>query len=108
MLEYVATFTSSEEIPVADSENEIHQAVMQKFIDLANSIKDEGTPPRVVSAGLITASCIYSTYTIAGNDGGLNESGVDKVVDVYRHQLQMIQDARRSEVADKESGAEDA
>ncbi|MEH6516440.1 MAG: DUF3144 domain-containing protein [Halioglobus sp.] len=92
---------------MADSENEIHQAVMQKFIDLANTIKDDGTPPRVISAGLMTASCVYSTYTVAGNGGGLNESGVEKVTDAYRRQLQMIQDARRSEVADKETGAED-
>jgi hypothetical protein len=92
---------------MADTENEIHQAVMQKFIDLANSIKEEGTPPRVISAGLMTASCIYSTYTVAGNDGGLNESGVDKVTDAYRRQLQTIQDAKRREEADKESGATD-
>jgi hypothetical protein len=84
---------------MADSENEIHQTVMQKFI------KDEGTPTRVVSASLMTASCVYSTYTVAGNGGGLNESGVDKVTDAYRRQLQMIQDAKQKEVADNDSGA---
>jgi hypothetical protein len=107
MLESSATFTSSGEISVADSENEIHQAVMQKFIDLANTIKDEGTPTRVVASSMMTASCIYTTYAVAGNGGGLNDSGVDKFTDAYRRQLQTVQDTRRREVADKESGAAD-
>ena len=92
---------------MAETENERHHAGMQKLIDLANSIKEEGTPPRVISAGLRTAAGIYSTYTVAGNDGGLNESGVDKVTDAYRRQLQTIQDAKRREEADQESGATD-
>ncbi len=92
---------------MAESENETHKAVMQRFIDLANQIKEDGTPPRVISAGMMTATCIYSTYVVAGNDGGLNESGVDKVTDAFRQQLQMIQDAKRKEAADREAGAAD-
>ena len=71
---------------------------MQRFIDLANEIKDEGEEPRVLAVALTRASCVYSTYVIAGNQGGLNESGVEKLTDVYRQQLNEIQILKRQAV----------
>ena len=88
---------------MSDSENEQIQGVMQKFIDLANSIKDEGIEPRVITVGLMRASCVYSTYVVAGNEGGLNESGVEKVTEAYRQQLSFIQQINQQ---DSEGGAE--
>ena len=82
---------------MSDSENEQIQGVMQKFIDLANSIKDEGVEPRVITVGLMRASCVYSTYVVAGNEGGLNESGVEKVTEAYRQQLSFIQQIKQQE-----------
>ncbi|MAC33074.1 MAG: DUF3144 domain-containing protein [Haliea sp.] len=70
---------------------------MQRFIDLANTMKNEGVPTRVISAGLMTASGVYATYTVAGNSGGLNPSGVDKVAEAYKENLQRIQEAKREE-----------
>ncbi len=68
---------------------------MQRFIDLANGMKDEGVPVTVVSWALMTASGIYATYSVAGNDGGLNPTGVDKVADAYRQNLANIQELRK-------------
>lgn len=77
------------------SENDQVQEAMQKFIDLANGIKDEGVDPRIITTGLMRASCVYSTYVVAGNEGGLNESGIEKVAEAYKQQLAFIQQAKR-------------
>ena len=74
----------------------LHQ-VLSRFITLANEIKDEGKEPEMVSAAMMSASAIYATYTVAGNAGGLNESGVDKVVAKYRECLDHIQELKRKE-----------
>ena len=79
------------------TDQEQHHQCMQRFIDLANTMKNEGVPTRVISAGLMTASGVYATYTVAGNSGGLNPSGVDKVAKAYKENLQRIQDAKREE-----------
>ena len=80
---------------MSDSENEQLQQIMQRFIDLANVIKDEGIEPRIITVGLMRASCVYSTYVVAGNEGGLNESGVEKVAEAYKQQLAHIQQLKR-------------
>lgn len=49
-----------------------------RFIALANEMKNEGKSQQMVNAALMSASGIYATYTAAGNDGGLNASGVEK------------------------------
>ncbi|GAB3321865.1 DUF3144 domain-containing protein [Haliea atlantica] len=79
------------------TDQEQHHQCMQRFIDLANTMKNEGVPTRVISAGLMTASGVYATYTVAGNSGGLNPSGVDKVAEAYKENLQRIQEAKREE-----------
>ncbi len=79
------------------SDSQYHQKCMQRFVDLANSMKNEGVPTRVISAALMTASGVYTTYTVAGNAGGLNDSGIDKVTEAYRQNLQNIQQAKREE-----------
>lgn len=74
---------------------EIHQACVQRFIDLANAIKDEGTAINIVSGALMTASALYASYLVAGNDGGLTDSGVDKVSGVYKRELERIQKLKK-------------
>jgi len=80
---------------MSESENNQIQEVMQKFVDLANGIKDEGIDPRIITVGLMRASGVYSTYVVAGNEGGLNESGIEKVAEAYKQQLAFIQQAKR-------------
>jgi len=67
-----------------------------RFIALANEMKEEGKPLQMVNASLMSASGIYATYTAAGNDGGLNASGVDKVVAVYKANLENVQKLKQS------------
>lgn len=76
-----------------DSEN--HQACVQRFIDLANAIKNEGMAINIVSGALMTASALYASYLVAGNDGGLTDSGVDKVAGVYKRELERIQQVKK-------------
>ena len=76
---------------------ELHHEALNRFIDLANEIKDEGVSTHVISAAMMSASAVYATYVAAGNEGGLNPSGVDKIVDAYRHQMEQVQAARQAE-----------
>jgi hypothetical protein len=86
------------------SDLEKHQHCTTKFIELANSLKEEGHDVKLVSAALMSASGIYATYSVAGNQGGLNPSGVDKVVDAYRKSLENIQRVKKANVKQTESG----
>jgi hypothetical protein len=84
-------------IHLAEDQNTQHDACMQRFIDLANTMKDEGVPINVVSWSLMTASGIYATYSVAGNEGGLTDSGVEKVADAFRQNLTNIQALRKQQ-----------
>jgi len=80
---------------VSDKDN--HNHCTSKFIELANELKDQGHDPRLVSAALMAASGIYATFVTAGNSGGLQPSGVDKVVMMYRRNLEHIQERKKAE-----------
>ena len=86
------------------SDQEQQMAATNRFITLANELKDDGTPVHVVSWSMLTAAAVYATYSVAGNTGGLNPSGVDKVVDSFRDCMNRVQDARKREL--KDAGAE--
>lgn len=79
------------------SDRESHNECTSKFIDLANELKDLGHSPQVISAALMAASGIYATFISAGNAGGLQPSGVDKVVMMYRRNLEHIQERKKAE-----------
>ena len=78
-------------------DREDHDHCTHKFINLANELKDQGHDPQLVSAALMAASGIYATYVTAGNAGGLEPSGVDKVVMTYRRSLEHIQQRKKQE-----------
>ena len=80
---------------MSDSDN--HNHCTTKFIELANELKEQGQDPKLVSASLMAASGIYATYVTAGNTGGLEPSGVDKVVMMYRRNLEHIQERKKAE-----------
>ena len=67
------------------------QELAERFVDLANAMKNEGHAPDLVNGGLMFASCIYATYNAAGNEGYLQDTGVDKVAAVYRRNLAALQ-----------------
>ena len=77
-----------------------HQYCTNRFIELANQLKDEKIDPALVSGALMTASAIYATY---GNDGTLQEGGVDKVTDLYRRTLEHYQNVKQASIANKQA-----
>ncbi len=80
------------------NDRELHNQCVQRIIELANTMKDEEIDPRMVSAALMAASGIYATYTVAGNAGALESTGVDKVVAMYRKNLEHIQERKKAEI----------
>ena len=83
---------------MAKSDAQMHAECVNRFIELANNIKDEGVGTHVISAAIMSASAVYATYVAAGNEGGLTESGMDKIVDAYRHQMVQVQAAKKAEL----------
>ena len=82
---------------------EKHKYCTNKFIELANKLKKEDIEIVMVSGSLMTASCIYATYVAAGNNGALESSGIDKVIQIYRRTLehhQVVKKAKLQERAD--------
>jgi hypothetical protein len=75
-----------------------HNHCTHKFIELANALKEEGYRPQLISAALMSASGLYATYVSVGNEGGLQPSGVDKVVMMYRRNLEHIQEIKKEEM----------
>jgi len=86
------------------SDQEQQMEATNRFITLANEMKDSGVPIHLISWSMLTAGAVYSTFSVAGNTGGLNPSGVDKVVDSFRDCMNQVQEARKAELS--EAGAE--
>ncbi|NNE04373.1 MAG: DUF3144 domain-containing protein [Xanthomonadales bacterium] len=82
-------------------DREDHNHCTHKFVELANELKNEGHDTKLVSAALMTASGVFATFAAAGNQGVLEPSGVDKVVNLFRNNLEFIQ-ARKKEEIQKE------
>ena len=89
------------------NDGEKHNHCTHKIIDLANELAKEGIDPKLVSGALMAASGIYATFIAAGNTGGLEPSGVDKIVTMYRKNLEHIQ-KRKKEEAEKLKAQNDA
>ena len=89
------------------SETESHNECTTRLIDLANQLKNEGHSTQLVSAALMAASGIYATFISAGNDGGLQPSGVDKVVMMYRRNLEHIQERKKAQKEALEDAGEE-
>ena len=83
------------------SESEQHMYCTNKFIELANQLKNENIDTTLINGAMMTASGIYATYVAAGNDGALEPAGVDKVVDVYRRTLEHHQTVKRAQIQSK-------
>tara|TARA_R110000823_G_scaffold210224_13_gene340569 strand:+ start:27884 stop:28141 length:258 start_codon:yes stop_codon:yes gene_type:complete len=84
---------------MSDKESALHHDCVNRFIALANAMKDEEIDINVVNAGLMTAAGLYASYVVGGNDGGLTESGVDKVSEVFRNELRRIQEIKKDAAA---------
>ena len=99
----------SKDLQPSAEELQILTGLTSEFIGLANQMKnDKGFKPEMINAALIAASATYSTYMTAGNDGYLKDSGVDKVMAVYKRILDNIQAAKKAEVEAKEKAAKES
>lgn len=83
------------------SEIEQHQKAIQEFIQAANSMKDAGVSVKVVSSAMMTANAIYASYSVAGNEGALTDSGIDKITTAFADKLRQVREARRVEAEAK-------
>ena len=79
-------------------DQEKHRYCTNKFIELANELKDEEISPALVSGALMTASGVYATYVAAGNRGALEPSGVEKVVALYKRTLEHHQEVKKAQL----------
>ena len=92
----ISPFGKDWSIPVDEAEK--HRYCTNKFIELANALKDEKIDPTLVSGALMTASGVYATFVAAGNRGALEPSGVDKVVALYRRTLEHHQESKKAKL----------
>lgn len=81
------------------SDADKHKYCTNRFIELANELKNEDIDPTLVSGALMTASGVYATYVAAGNDGALEASGVDKIVGLYRRTLEHHQTVKKQKLS---------
>jgi hypothetical protein len=81
---------------MADIKVEKLDECIEQFVKLANTLQKEKIPQGVISTAMMTASGIYATFVAAGNDGGVTESGIDKIVSAYRAQLEQVQAAKKA------------
>ena len=63
------------------------QEAINAFINLANEMKNNGASIQFVSTALMRACAVYATYVVAGNDGALKESGIEKLSEVFAQEL---------------------
>lgn len=73
-------------------------ALMGRFIGLSNEMKNEGRPVNMIGSAMMYAAATYATYTAAGNEGYLEQSGVDKVVAAFRQQLTHLQQGKKQQL----------
>lgn len=76
---------------ITDENRVVLQPYVEQFVRLANAMTKDGVPLAVVSSAFMTACATYSTFVVAGNDGALRESGVEKLRDIFATELAAIQ-----------------
>jgi hypothetical protein len=67
------------------------QDAIKAFIDLANDMKNEGATVQFISTALMRACAVYSTYVVAGNEGALRKSGIEKLKNLFAGEVDAIQ-----------------
>lgn len=69
--------------------------ISQRFVNLANRMKNDGENVDLINAALMVASGTYATYLGAGNEGYLKTTGVEKVTQNYANNLMLIQGMKK-------------
>lgn len=89
------------------SEIEQHQQAIKEFIDTANNMKDKGVSTKVVSSAMMTANAVYASYSVAGNEGALTDSGIEKITKAFAEKLAQVREIRKAEAAAKGAAIEE-
>ena len=71
--------------------------LMNRFVGLANEMKNEGSEGQIVSTALMVATGVYATYLAAGNEGYLKPDGVDKIAAAFKHNLSHLQEIKKQQ-----------
>lgn len=83
---------------MSNQEHQQHLIALNRFVEVANELKDQGTGVGVIAAAMLSATSVYNTYVHAGNTGFLQPAGIDKVTDEFRRHLQLVQDQKRKDL----------
>lgn len=81
---------------MSSNDAQVHNNCVNRFIELANAMKNEGINVSLVSRGMMTAAALFATFAVAGNEGGLTESGVEKMTTLFKRDLQQVQEAKKA------------
>jgi hypothetical protein len=73
-------------------------SVVERFVRLANEMKNESKGLTTIIAALVSAAATYGSCVAAGNEGYLKPSGVDKLVDANRRHALRVQDLKRESI----------
>ncbi len=73
-----------------------YQRLVNRFVNLANNMAAEGNAVPEITSAFMTACGIYSTYAAAGNQGGLNDTGVEKMAKLFALRLREVQAMKRA------------
>ncbi len=76
--------------------DQIHQEAVNRIIELANQMHEEGIARNLVGASLLTAAGLYSSYVVGGNTGGLTESGIEKVTLMFKRELERVEALKKA------------
>ncbi len=74
-----------------------YSGLVERFVKLANEMKNEGHDTGMISDALMFSSGVYATFVAAGNEGGLTDTGVKKVTAAYEERLRRIQEMKKAE-----------
>ena len=77
------------------SESDTHLACVNRFVALANQMKDEGIAPNLVGGSLMTAAGVYASYVSGGNEGGLTQSGIEKITTIFKRELERVEQVKK-------------
>jgi len=73
-----------------------YQRMVNRFVNLANNMRAEGNEVPQITSAFMTACGIYTTYAVAGNQGGLTDSGVEKMARLFELRLHEVQQMKRA------------
>ena len=91
------------------SETQMHTDAINRFIGLANEMaNNEEIPQKVISSALMTACAFYSTFVVTGNDGALNESGIEKMTKLFGERLAVVQRSKEAQAKLAQQGMDES